>query len=55
MHSREEMSPPEEKMELFLSDLALNGHCGHNALSTMLIDTHVVRQGCGTRSPLDDL
>jgi Phage integrase, N-terminal SAM-like domain len=62
MRHREELVPGSDKVELFLSDLAVNGHVAastqnqaFNALR-FLIYTHVLRQGgCGMKSPLDCL
>jgi Phage integrase, N-terminal SAM-like domain len=62
MRQREELVPGSVKVELFLSDLAVNGRVAastqnqaFNAL-LFLIYTHVLRQGgCGMKSPLDCL
>jgi hypothetical protein len=61
MKLREELFPGEDKVELFLSDLAVNGHVAvatqnqaFNALLWPMIYTHVLRRGgLGVRSPLD--
>src|SRR5437870_8879416 len=63
MRSREEMFPGAEKVEVFLSDLAVNGKVAastqnqaFNALLSSMNYTHVLRTGGGgMKSPLDCL
>jgi hypothetical protein len=62
MKAREKLLPGTEKVEVFLSDLAVNGQVAASTqnqalnVSTTMIYTHVLRQGgSGMKSPLDCL